>query len=152
MIISGQKDSGQTHLSHVLKFLVGKEDRSDLVALGGPWSSSKDGGNPITDDTVLIKTAKRWFKEYTQLDINSCDQWFKFMEVHYSPPDKNYPNYKEISVIYIIDIKNLVPTMEQFSQEWNFRQQQKKEILESAEQNSQPKLEEPVVQEQSEKT
>jgi hypothetical protein len=58
MLITGVKDpAGQTHLSHTLKFLVGKEDRSDLVALGGPWSSSKDGGDPATDDSVLIRTA-----------------------------------------------------------------------------------------------
>jgi len=59
MVLCGALDTQPSaHLSQGLKFLVGKEERSELVALGGPWSKEKDGGDPATEPDVLIRTAK----------------------------------------------------------------------------------------------
>lgn len=48
--------SSSSHMSHLLKFLVAKKERSELLFLGGPWSAVKDGGDP-TQDATLIQTA-----------------------------------------------------------------------------------------------
>lgn len=45
------------HVVNTLKFIVAKEDRSDLMCVGGFWSQSKDGGNPDTDESCLIRSA-----------------------------------------------------------------------------------------------
>ena len=81
------KPSSNAHGQHtvnLLKFLVAKEDRSDLMCIGGFWSKSKDGGNPDTDESSLIRTAMyvffsffsiffREFSKKIELKINVVD-------------------------------------------------------------------------------
>lgn len=56
-LTSGIQTKPGTHLSSQIKFLVAKQDRSDLMLIGGPWSKSADGGDPADSDGALIKTA-----------------------------------------------------------------------------------------------
>jgi hypothetical protein len=49
--------SGPLHVTHQLKFLVAKQDRSDLMCVGGFWSSKIDGGNPDTEESALLAAA-----------------------------------------------------------------------------------------------
>lgn len=45
------------HLDKRLHFLVGRKGtRKDVMALGGPWSATLDGGNPAIDDSALVRT------------------------------------------------------------------------------------------------
>ena len=46
------------HFNNLLKFAILRKDHS-FTAIGGPWNSALDGGDPSTDDTSLILTAKR---------------------------------------------------------------------------------------------
>jgi hypothetical protein len=60
MIVSGfnsESNPKNTHLNLLLKFLVAKESRSSLMLIGGPWSASKDGGDPAIHESILIQTA-----------------------------------------------------------------------------------------------
>merc|ERR1712232_303756 len=64
-------------------------------------SKEKDGGDPATDRSVLIKTAVRNCTEFCGLDLSSCS-WLRFVEIHY-----NRTFGKEICVIFIPCIWNL---------------------------------------------
>jgi hypothetical protein len=57
MIMGNEFKATGAHLVNTLKFVVAKEDRSDLMCVGGFWSSSKDGGNPDIDESCLIRAA-----------------------------------------------------------------------------------------------
>eukprot|EP01089_Gocevia_fonbrunei_P023506 TRINITY_DN996_c0_g2_i1.p1 TRINITY_DN996_c0_g2~~TRINITY_DN996_c0_g2_i1.p1 ORF type:complete len:741 (-),score=193.47 TRINITY_DN996_c0_g2_i1:507-2729(-) len=102
--------SSSSHLSHLIKFLVAKRDRNELLCFGGGWSASKDGGDPATDDSALIRTAIRCVKEQAQLDLTPCKKWSKFMEIQYQREN----GQKEVTVIFLPDTASLVPTMEDF--------------------------------------
>jgi len=121
-----------------LKFLVAKIDRSELMCIGGPWSSTIDGGNPL-ETSSLIRTAIRWTKEIASIDLTGCTRWIRFMEIHYQRPRPPFPpahsmveasyngEYHEVTVIFLPDITPLVPaSVEEFQKVWNERQKTKK--------------------------
>ena len=58
-----------------LHFLVGGRAKSETMALGGPWSPSLDGPDPLNNPKTLINTAIRTFKGFTGLDLSSCTEW-----------------------------------------------------------------------------
>jgi len=112
-----KKDRDLTHLGLQLKFLCGRRG-SNLQALGGSWSAEKDGGDPAVDQSVLVQTAIRTVKEQSSLDLSQCATWRKFFEIRYSRPsetikDKETPRHEEVTVVFIPDVWNIVPTMEQ---------------------------------------
>ncbi len=74
---------GLIHPSRALKFLVGLKGKSETMAIGGPWSPSLDGKDPVNDPSVLIKTAIRTCGAMTGIDLSGCTQWTKFIEFHY---------------------------------------------------------------------
>ncbi|CAM9143667.1 unnamed protein product [Discosporangium mesarthrocarpum] len=59
-------------------------DGATLAGLpGGKWDSDLDGGNPIEDDSSLIKTAVRTVRTAAGVDLGSCSTWIKFCELHH---------------------------------------------------------------------
>lgn len=48
-----------SHMNNLLKFAILRKDHS-FTAIGGPWNATLDGGDPSTDNTSLVQTAKRY--------------------------------------------------------------------------------------------
>ncbi|VDP17297.1 unnamed protein product [Soboliphyme baturini] len=61
--------------NRLIGFLVGLKGKSEVLAIGGPWSASLDGPDPENDPRVLIKTAIRTCKAMTGVDLSKCTQW-----------------------------------------------------------------------------
>ena len=60
-----------------------------VVLLGGPWSADLDGGNPLVEDSPLVRAAVRHVRAQASLDLSPCTAWAKFMEVHsHTPPSE----------------------------------------------------------------
>ena len=130
------------HPTRCLEFLVGTKNRNEIGAIGGPWSPSLDGKNPAENPHVLINTAVRtvsdslvkfcdlWciinlcvlssflsiiflqFKSLTGIDLDGCNTWYKFVELHYFRSAEDYkgkitPAHVETVVIFIPDIWRL---------------------------------------------
>jgi hypothetical protein len=114
MICSGlNPDHKSNQISHYIKFLVAKQERSDLMCIGGPWSRDIDGGDPYLDLSVLHKTALRWCFEITNINLNPSNL-IKFMQItYYRPKDSRNDEHNEISVIFLADISQFAPTVEQ---------------------------------------
>ena len=100
-------DDRVAHFCNILRFAILKKGRS-FMAIGGPWQSS-DGGDPSVDDGALVQTAlrfvlcatcvcmqerallclicerilSRYAKDVTQLDLQNCHHWNRFLEVHF---------------------------------------------------------------------
>ena len=51
-----KKPTPKAHLTKRVKFLVAKKASGGLMAIGGAWSATKDGGDPH-NDKALIKAA-----------------------------------------------------------------------------------------------
>eukprot|EP01118_Nematostelium_gracile_P003061 TRINITY_DN1349_c0_g1_i7.p1 TRINITY_DN1349_c0_g1~~TRINITY_DN1349_c0_g1_i7.p1 ORF type:complete len:460 (-),score=112.83 TRINITY_DN1349_c0_g1_i7:4-1383(-) len=106
-------ESSSPHLSHHLKFLVAKEDKNDLCALGGAWSKSKDGGDPSQNPSILIQTAIRTFRDYTNLDLTPVQRWVRFMVTESRPPFPDYPDYTETTHFFIPIFQPHLPHIQQ---------------------------------------
>lgn len=63
------------HPARILSLLVGARGKNEVMAIGGPWSSSLDGPDPANDKSVLIRTAIRTTKALTGIDLSACGQW-----------------------------------------------------------------------------
>lgn len=63
------------HPTRLINFLVGVIGKNETMAIGGPWSPSRDGSNPAGDPSVLIRTAIRTCKSLTGIDLSGCTQW-----------------------------------------------------------------------------
>jgi len=114
MILSGTSKMDSSKLATLIKFMVGKKDRSELLCPGGAWDPAIDG--PIPNDESLIRTAIRSMKAYSDIDLSRCTKWFKFMEIHYArPATPDFPAHTEITVIYIPDAWTALPSVEEFS-------------------------------------
>jgi len=44
------------------------------MCIGGPWSPSLDGQNPL-DPVTLVKTAIRTTRAMTGLNLSDCSKW-----------------------------------------------------------------------------
>lgn len=105
---------GLVHPSRALKFLVGMKGKSETMAIGGPWSPSLDGSDPVNDPGVLIKTAVRTCGAMTGIDLSACTQWTRFIEIHYRRQATNTkPARTETVVIFLPDVWSLMPTKEE---------------------------------------
>ena len=67
------------HPTRLINFLVGQKGKNEAMAIGGPWSPSLDGQDPLNDTTVLIKTAIRTTKALTGIDLSDCLHWYVFI-------------------------------------------------------------------------
>ncbi|KAF5395857.1 Cell division cycle and apoptosis regulator protein 1 [Paragonimus heterotremus] len=112
-----------------IHFLVGGRAKSETMAIGGPWSPSLDGADPAGDPKTLINTAIRTFKGYTGLDLSSCTEWIRFMEINYYRfADTKAPAFTgddeertvsterpEVVVFFIPNAAHLIPTEEEWA-------------------------------------
>ncbi|CAL8100479.1 unnamed protein product [Calicophoron daubneyi] len=112
-----------------IHFLVGGRAKSETMAIGGPWSPSLDGSDPAADPKTLINTAIRTFKGYTGLDLSSCTEWIRFMEIkYYRLPESKAPAFTgdeeerqiaaegpEVVVFFIPNAAHMIPTEEQWT-------------------------------------
>ncbi|TGZ59058.1 hypothetical protein CRM22_009289 [Opisthorchis felineus] len=112
-----------------IHFLVGGRAKSETMAIGGPWSPSLDGADPCGDPRTLINTAIRTFKGYTGLDLSSCTEWIRFMEIrYYRFADTKAPAFTgddeerlvtterpEVVVFFIPNASHLIPSDEEWA-------------------------------------
>lgn len=112
-----------------IHFLVGGRAKNETMALGGPWSPSLDGPDPAGDPRTLINTAVRTFKGYTGVDLSSCNEWIRFMEIrYYRFADTKAPSFvgddeervvtserPEVVVFFIPNAAHLVPNEEDWA-------------------------------------
>ena len=105
------------HPSRALKFLVGLKEKREIMAIGGPWSPSLDGGNPESDPTTLINTAIRTCGALTGVDLSCCTKWTKFLKIHYRrQASSSKPARTETVVIFLPDIWSVMPTKLEYDQ------------------------------------
>ncbi|XP_026436070.1 protein SHORT ROOT IN SALT MEDIUM 1-like isoform X2 [Papaver somniferum] len=99
------------HINNILRFSFLRKDRA-FMAIGGP-QGIVDGGDSSVDDSSLIKTAISYTKDITQLDLQNCQQWNRFLEIHYNRLGKDgLFSHKEITVLYIPDLSECLPSLE----------------------------------------
>ncbi|KAI3933269.1 hypothetical protein MKW92_020213 [Papaver armeniacum] len=99
------------HINNILRFSFLRKDRA-FMAIGGP-QGVVDGGDSSVDDCSLIKTAISYTKDITQLDLQKCQQWNRFLEIHYDRLGKDgLFSHKEITVLYIPDLSECLPSLE----------------------------------------
>jgi len=106
---------GLVHPSRAIKFLVGLKGKSETMAVGGPWSPSLDGKDPVNDPTVLIKTAIRTCGAMTGIDLSACTQWTRFTEFYYRrQPTGTKPARTEVVVLFLPDVWSAMPGKEEY--------------------------------------
>ncbi|CAA6665213.1 unnamed protein product [Spirodela intermedia] len=111
-------DDRISHINNLLKFAILRKDHS-FTAIGGPWNATLDGGDPSTDNTSLVQTAKRYLKDLTQLDLGNCQHWNEFIKIHYDRIGKDgLLSHKEITVLYLPDLSNCLPSIDQWRSQW----------------------------------
>ncbi|KAK7348760.1 hypothetical protein VNO80_23419 [Phaseolus coccineus] len=105
------------HMCNFLRFAVLKKDHS-FMAVGGPWRPV-DGVDPSIDNNSLIKTAQRYAKEVLQLDLQNCQRWNPFIEIHYDRIGKDgFFSHKEITVLYVPDLSDCLPSLDEWRDKW----------------------------------
>ncbi|XP_053307048.1 cell division cycle and apoptosis regulator protein 1 [Spea bombifrons] len=106
---------GFQHPARLVKFLVGMKGKDEAMAIGGHWSPSLDGPDPVKDPSVLIKTAVRCCKALTGIDLSLCTQWYRFAEIRYHRPEETHkgrtvPAHVETVVLFFPDVWHCLPT------------------------------------------
>uniref|UniRef100_A0A8C5WG62 Cell division cycle and apoptosis regulator protein 1 n=1 Tax=Leptobrachium leishanense TaxID=445787 RepID=A0A8C5WG62_9ANUR len=106
---------GFQHPARLVKFLVGMKGKDEAMAIGGYWSPSLDGSDPVKDPSVLIKTAIRSCKALTGIDLGLCTQWYRFAEIRYHRPEETHkgrtvPAHVETVVLFFPDVWHCLPT------------------------------------------
>ncbi|KAK4373430.1 hypothetical protein RND71_008814 [Anisodus tanguticus] len=105
------------HICNLLRFAVLKLDNS-LMTIGGQWDSV-DGGDPSCDDSSLIQTALRHAKDIAHLDLKKCQQWNRFLEIHYERVGKDGRfSHKEVTVYFVPDLSECLPSLESWREHW----------------------------------
>ncbi|GKU99539.1 hypothetical protein SLEP1_g12374 [Rubroshorea leprosula] len=105
------------HICNILRFAVLKRDHS-FLAIGGQWNAV-DGGNPYDDDSSLIRTALRYAKDVTNLDLQSCQNWNRFLEIHYDRVGKDgLFSHKEVTVLFVPDLSECLPSLDLWRAQW----------------------------------
>ena len=104
------------HPTRAIQFLVGTRGKNETLAIGGPWSPSLDGPNPDKDPSVLVRTAIRVCRALTGIDLSTCTQWHRFLEIHYRRQETSTkPARTETTVIFLPDIWSVMPTPNEHS-------------------------------------
>lgn len=121
------------HPTRALKWLVGLKEKREIMAIGGPWSPSQDGADPVNDPTTLIKTAIRTCGALTGIDLSACTKWTKFLQIHYRRQvTTTKPARTETVVIFFPDVWSVMPNKleydvlcEQYTQACKLKQEGK---------------------------
>ncbi|KAL0326770.1 UNVERIFIED_CONTAM: protein SHORT ROOT IN SALT MEDIUM 1 [Sesamum angustifolium] len=88
------------------------------MAIGGPWDTV-DGGDPSVDDSSLVRTALRYAKDVTNLDLKNCQHWHRFLEIHYERVGKDgLFSHKEVTVLYVPDLSECLPSLDSWRDQW----------------------------------
>ncbi|KAI6175893.1 hypothetical protein M3Y97_00739600 [Aphelenchoides bicaudatus] len=75
------------NLNRVLHFVIGCRGKGEVMGIGGAYSPSLDGENPL-DMHTLIKTAIRTTKAMTAIDLSKCSTWYKMLHLRYYRVDR----------------------------------------------------------------
>ncbi|CAM8922227.1 unnamed protein product [Rhodiola kirilowii] len=112
-----ESDDRLVHICNILRFSILKRDRA-FTAIGGPWDPT-DGGDPSNDDSSLVQTALRYVKDTTQLDLQKCRTWNRFLEIHYDRVGNDgLFSHKEVTVLYVPDLSECVPSFDAWKNQW----------------------------------
>jgi len=118
MFVPAWRIAGQEHLAKEIKFLVCKKGHSELLPIGGPWSSTLDGGDPSDPSSdALLRTLVRCAREQINMDLSHCHTWIRFLEIHYVRHHDHsslHPTL-EASVLFLSDPYSIAPTLEEVS-------------------------------------
>jgi len=143
------------HPTRALKFLVGLKEKREIMAIGGPWSPSQDGADPVNDPTTLIKTAIRTCGALTGIDLSACTKWTKFLQIHYRRQvTSTKPARTETVVIFFPDVWSVMPNKleydglcEQYTQACRLKQEGKTVSVSKDEESEQETVVESAVDE-----
>ncbi|KAL7072465.1 hypothetical protein ACQ4LE_008298 [Meloidogyne hapla] len=69
-------------LTKTIQLLVGHRGKGEYMCIGGAWSPSLDGQNPL-DPVTLVKTAIRTTRAMTGLNLSDCSKWYKIAHLRY---------------------------------------------------------------------
>ncbi|XP_043679159.1 cell division cycle and apoptosis regulator protein 1-like isoform X1 [Vespula pensylvanica] len=132
-------DRDYIHPTRLINFLVGLRGKNETMAIGGPWSPSLDGPNPEKDPSVLIRTAVRTCKALTGIDLSSCTQWYRFLELYYRRAETTHksgrvvPSRVETVILFLPDVWSCVPTrLEWDGLQLNYKKQLERKLLRAA--------------------
>jgi hypothetical protein len=121
MFVPAWRIAGQEHLAKEIKFLVCKKGHSELLPIGGPWSSTLDGGDPSDPSSdALLRTLVRCAREQINMDLSHCHTWIRFLEIHYVRHHDHsslHPTL-EASVLFLSDPYSIAPTLEESLATW----------------------------------
>lgn len=127
-ILKGKFEGG-THLLNALKFVAVREEKdkkkTGIMCLGGPYDPALDGGNPHFEIECLKRACIRHVKEQVLLDLSPCHSWIRFCDIHYQRADAAGYDYAEITVIFLVDVSTLVPSLEAWPLVWKEQQEWK---------------------------
>ena len=68
--------------------------------------------------TILCR---RWGKEWLNVDLSTVKKWTRFMEIHYARTE-----HEEITVIFVPELQDIVPSQQEFEELWESRQKAKR--------------------------
>ncbi|CAD5218771.1 unnamed protein product [Bursaphelenchus okinawaensis] len=113
LLVDGTIDEAQEcqNFSKVLQLLVGMRGKSEFMGIGGAWSPSLDGEDPL-DPQTLINTAVRTTKATTGVDLQKCPVWYQMAQIHYNRGDR-----RDLVTLMLPDVSStpdLCPTSEAY--------------------------------------
>ncbi|KAL3522783.1 hypothetical protein ACH5RR_015617 [Cinchona calisaya] len=116
---SGRSYEGRIpHFCNLLRFAVLRKNNS-LMAIGGRWDATTDGGDPSTDESSLVRTVLRYAKDVANLDLQNCKNWNRFIEIHYDRVGKDgFFSHKEVTVLYVPDLSECLPSLDSWRDQW----------------------------------
>jgi len=122
-----------------IKFLVLRRERSQLECVGGPYNQELDGGDWIPEaesnedpDFGFRNAAIRHAKEQIGLDLTSVNDWWRFIEINYARENGR----QETCFIYLISLWDVLPSREEYLENWEIRERAKIELQQLKERKS----------------
>ena len=74
----------------------------------------------------LKRACIRHVKAQTLLDLTPCRSWIRFCDVHYRRLDDDGHECEEVTVIFLIDVSELIPSAEEWPAIWKEQNEWKK--------------------------
>ncbi|KAK8534602.1 hypothetical protein V6N13_080942 [Hibiscus sabdariffa] len=109
-------DDRIAHICNIIRFAVLKKDHS-FMAIGGPCVSAD--GNTAGDEFSLVQTAHRYAKDVVNLDLQKCQHWNPFLEIHYDRTGKDgLFSHKEVTVLFVPDLSECLPSLDTWRAQW----------------------------------
>ncbi|KAL5100195.1 hypothetical protein RYX36_004522 [Vicia faba] len=68
---------------------------------------------------LSLHTPVRHSKDISQLDLQTCQHWNRFLEIHYDRIGKDgFFSHKEITVLYVPDLSDCLPSLDEWRDQW----------------------------------